>query len=210
MIKLKQLLVEGRYDNITTQLSRQIVNAIKSNQAQGEIDFEFPATKPISIDGLADLEFTPEIKLIYTIKYSKRFKMNFDIYGQADDETIELAITVNPNALPDLYSEIVPIIKDAIRHEIEHVAQNLLNRPESERFEKIPQDDFFAYLTAKHEVPAFVRGLYKQAKTRRVPMYQMIDKFLQDYAHRLTSDEQSRVKIIWTDYARKHLPKAQL
>lgn len=210
MIKLKQLLIEGRYDNITTQLSRQIINAIKNGQTEGEIDFEFPATKPISIDGLPDLEFTPELKLIYTINYRKRFKMNFDIYGQADDETIELVMVVNTNALPELYSEIVPTIKDAIRHEMEHVAQNLLDRPDSEKYESIPQDDFFAYLTAKHEVPAFVRGLYKQAKTRRVPLYQIIDKFLQDYAHRLKSGEQEKIKTIWTDYARKHLPKAQL
>lgn len=210
MIKLKQLLMEGRYDQITTQLSRQLINAIKSKQKSGEVDFDFPATKPISIDGLPDLEFNPEVKLIYNIKYLKNFKMNFDIYGQADDETIELAITVNPNALPDLYSEIVPIVKDAIRHELEHVAQNLLDRPESERYESIPADDFFAYLTAKHEVPAFVRGLYKQAKTRKQPMHQVIDRFLQDYTHRLKPDEQDQVRTIWTDYARRHLPKAQL
>ena len=58
MIKLKHLLIEGRYDLITTQLSRALLDAIKSKIKQGEIQFQFPTKTAISIDGLSDLEFT--------------------------------------------------------------------------------------------------------------------------------------------------------
>lgn len=209
MLGLKDILHESRYDGLTTKLTRELIDAIKSKDKRGEIYFEFPVKKRISIDGLSDLDYTPELTLMYYIKYNKNFKMGFDIYGQADDETIELSMTINPNSLPGIYSEIVPILKDAIRHEIEHVAQNLLSRPSSERFEKIPKDDFFKYLTAKHEVPAFVRGLYKQAKTRRVPLSKMFDKFFTDYKKRLDSKDIERVRNIWTAYAKKNLPAAQ-
>lgn len=209
MLGLKDILHESRYDGLTTKLTRELIDSIKSKDKRGEIYFEFPVKKRISIDGLSDLDYTPELTLMYYIKYNKNFKMGFDVYGQADDETIQLSMTINPNSLPGIYSEIVPILKDAIRHEIEHVAQNLLSRPSSERFEKIPKDDFFKYLTAKHEVPAFVRGLYKQAKTRRVPLSKMFDKFFTDYKKRLDSKDIERVRNIWTAYAKKNLPAAQ-
>ncbi len=209
MIKLKHLLIEGRYDSITTQLSRELLDAIKTKTKQGELQFQFPTKTAISIDGLSDLEFSPEINLLYKIKYNSKFKMGFDVYGQADDESIELAMTINPTYVPKIYSEIVPILKDAIRHELEHVAQNLLNRPDSEKYERIPPGDFVKYLTAKHEVPAFVRGLYKQAKTRRIPLSQMFDLFFMDYTKRINKQDAEYVKNIWIDYAKRNLPKAQ-
>lgn len=209
MIRLRQLLIEGRYDAVTTELSRELIRAIKGKSKKGLIGFDFPVKKKIQIDGLDDLEFTPEMELKYQIKYDKNFDMGFDVYGQADDEMIELSMVVNTDMLPGLYSEIVPILKDAIRHEIEHIAQNILDRPDSEKYEITPKGDYFRYFTARHEVPAFVRGLYKQAKTRKVTMTTVIDKFLKDYSHTMTPAESEKVRQIWTDYAKRNLPKAQ-
>lgn len=209
MIRLKYLLIEGRYDDMTTQLSRELIRMIKKKSKRGRIDFDFPVKKRVKIDGLEDLEFASEISLKYQIEYDDDFVMGFDVYGQADDELIELSLVVNPNKLPGLFSEIVPILKDAIRHELEHVAQNNLERPDSERYEVTPKGDYYRYFTARHEIPAFVRGLYKQAKTRRYPLDQIIDKFLQDYSHTMTSQQSDKVRKIWTDYAKRNLPKAQ-
>ncbi len=208
MMQLKQLLIEGRYDAVTTALSRELIDLIKRNRKRGKITFDFPAAKKINIADY-DLQYSPEIDLKYTIEYDENFKMGFDIYGQADDEEIELFMKIDPNALPDLFSEIVPTLKDAIRHELEHVAQNLLDRPSSERYQKIPKDDSFKYFTARHEIPAFVRGLYKGAKTRKKSMSWMIDKFLKDYAHTMTPNQIEKVRQVWTDYAKRNLPKAQ-
>lgn len=209
MIKLIHLLVEGKYDAVTTQLSRELIRAIKKKSKKGKFIFNFPVKQRVKIDGLNDLEFNQEITLKYDIEYDNEFLMGFDVYGQADDEMIELSMVVNYNMLPGLYSEIVPILKDAIRHELEHVAQNNLERPDSERYESTPKGDYYRYFTARHEIPAFVRGLYKQAKTRRYPLDAIIDKFLQDYSHTMTSQESEKVRKIWTDYAKRNLPKAQ-
>lgn len=209
MIKLQQLIIEGRYDSVTTELSRALIQALKKKSKRGKIYFDFPVKQRIKIDGLQDMEFNQEILLKYDIEYDNEFIMGFDIYGQADDEMIELSLTINPSKLPGLFSEIVPILKDAIRHELEHVAQNNLDRPDSERYERTPKGDYYRYFTARHEIPAFVRGLYKQAKTRRYPLDVIIDKFLSDYSHTLTSDESEKVRKIWTDYAKRNLPKAQ-
>ena len=209
MIRLRQLLIEGRYDAVTTELSRELIQAIKKKSKRGTIVFDFPAKKKINIGGINDLEFTPEIDLKYKIEYDTKFDMGFDIYGQADDEMIEFSIKINPDKLPGLFSEIVPILKDAIRHEIEHVAQNNLDRPDSERYERTPKGDYFKYFTARHEIPAFVRGLYKQAKTRKRPFDIVLDKFLSDYSHTMSVPEAEKVRQIWIDYAKRNLPKAQ-
>jgi hypothetical protein len=197
------------YNSITTQLSRELVNSIKSKAKKGAIAFDFPKTIPFLIDTLDDLRYSPEIELRYTIKYSNKFKMGFDIYGQADDDSIELYITLNPKYAPKIYSEIIPVIKDAVRHELEHVAQNLLPRPASEKYEYVKSTMFSDYLTARHEIPAFVRGLYKQAKTRRLPLSQIFDLFFNDYEERIGQDRIENVRQIWTDYAKRNLPKAQ-
>lgn len=209
MIRLRHLLIEGRYDAVTTQLTRELIAAIKKKSKKGLITFDFPVKKRIKIDGLQDLEFSEEISLKYDIEYDTNFVMGFDVYGQADDEMIELSMVVNYNKLPNLFSEIIPILKDAVRHELEHVAQNNLDRPDSERYEKTPQGDYYRYFTARHEIPAFVRGLYKQAKTRRYPLDDMIDKFLADYSHTMTTPQSKKVRQIWLDYAKKNLPKAR-
>lgn len=196
------------YDGLTTLLSRHLVNSIKKREKKGEILFDFPGKKSIHIEDLHVSEFTPEITVQYKIKYDKKSEIVFDIYGQADDETIELEMIINPNYLHNKFSEIIPIIKDAIRHELEHVAQNNLYRPESERYEKISIGSFFKYLTAKHEIPAFVRGMYKGAKTMKVPFSKYLDNFIDVYSERLTEIEQDNVRHIWSDYAKRNLPKA--
>lgn len=209
MIRFMQLLIEGRYDAVTTHLTRELVSSIKKNIRKGEITFDFPVKKRIKIDGLPDLEFNNEIVLKYNIKYDSKFSMGFDIYGQADDELIELSMVINKKMLPELFSEIIPIIKDAVRHELEHVAQNNLNKPDSERYEKTPKGDYYRYFTARHEIPAFVRGLYKQAKTRKQPLDTVIDRFISDYSHTLTDTQAAKVRHIWLDYAKLNLPKAR-
>lgn len=209
MIKLIHLLIEGKYDAVTTQLSRELIRAIKKESKRGKLIFNFPVKQRITIAGVDDFEFSQEITLKYQIEYDNEFMMGFDVYGQADDEMIELAMTVNNDMLPGLYSEIVPILKDAIRHELEHVAQNNLERPDSEKYEQTPEGDYYRYFTARHEIPAFVRGLYKQAKTRKITMSDVIDKFLQDYSHTMTRQQSDNVRKIWTDYAKRNLPKAQ-
>jgi hypothetical protein len=209
MLQFKQLLIEGRYDAVTTALTRELVSAIKQKTKNGRIAFDFPIKRKVTIGDYSDLEYSPEIELEYRIQYKKNFEMGFDIYGQADDEEIQLVMTINPKLIPNLFSEIVPTLKDAIRHELEHVAQNLLDRPAAEKYQKVSTDNFFKYVTARHEIPAFVRGLYKAAKTRRRPMNVLIDKFLNDYSDKLTPAQSEKVRQIWTDYAMRNLPKAQ-
>jgi hypothetical protein len=198
----------ARYDSVIKHLTHNVMRSIKQSAKKGKVCFEFPKTTSVTIDDW-DLEFAPEITLKYLIKYDSDFPLDFDIYGHADDESIEFAIIVNPLKGETIFSDIVPILKDALRHEIEHVAQNLLDRPKSERYEKVDDSNFSKYLTARHEIPAYVRGLYKQAKTRKLPLSKMFDWYFEDYAHLLSDKEISTVRTAWTGYAKNHLPAAQ-
>ena len=68
----------------------------------------------------------------------------------------------------------------------------------------------FDYLTLDYEVPAFVQGLYKKAKTKKITLDQAIDEFLDERVEELSFDESKKVKQIYLNWAKENLPKAQI
>jgi len=215
---IEQLIIKGRYDQITTQSSRVLINMVKKGRKRGK--FELVLNRLATMDILDDVTFKVPINVIvsFKIQYDETDPNAFDVAGFADDDSIDLAITINPKYFPEAFSNLVPTIKEAMRHELEHVAQANGLRPSSEDFEdcnmnfvelKDPQHHLGRYFLLKHEVPAFVRGLYKAAKTRRETIDVTINHFLKDYAHRLKSGDQKRIRSVWFDYAKKNLPNAQ-
>jgi hypothetical protein len=203
------LLIEGRYDYITTYISKLIVSMIKNTDKYDTFDVMFKTVK--DVDGV---EVPLIISVDVSIIYNKKFKLDFDMYATSSDDDIKLELVINPNSLPQSLSEIIATLKETIRHELEHVAQFNDLRPDSESFEKIikapgdPESKMAQYLLLKHEVPAFVRGLYKKAKTIKKPLDIVIDDFFKDYKSRLKKSDIPRIKKVWIQYAKQKLPKA--
>jgi len=114
---------------------------------------------------------------------------------------------INPEFFPMAYNNLNAELKEMFRHEIEHVAQ--------QNFEgKAPWDSrddttYEEYLLLSQEVPAYVYGLYKRAKTKRIPLDMAFEEFYNDMKHNFTSKYGwAQVKKIWTDYAKKNIKTA--
>ena len=209
---LEENLNEGRYDEEVLKQSRFVINKFKEEfgkEFKGESDKSYigwlkgtpiqkKKSKEFQLNYKLDLEFVPNKDLEL---------MPFDIYANAGPNSIYIKIVYNPDLFPEAYNELTYEVKDAIRHELEHVGQYEFDKdayPGGENLEG------FDYYTAEEEIPAFVQGLYKQAKTRKLPLSQIFDEFLADRSAELTDKEEELIKLIWTDYAIQNLPATQL
>ena len=196
-------LDEGRYDAEVTMISRMIINVFKDSLGK-EVTETFE-----DAGQLRGESYNLELYLRPT---------DFDILGPTpfiinaagDEDNIAIQINYQPELFPDAFSELIPELKDAIRHELEHTSQF--------RFDKgvmpdgIDQDDLdlVDYLTLDYEIPAFVQGIYKQAKTKKITFLQALQDFLDERADELTPDEEAKIKKIYTAWAKKNLPAAQI
>ena len=202
-------LEEGRYDQEVLKQSRFVINKFRE-----EFGKEYEGSEKKSFIGYVGGKKKP-----VTYKLELYFyPTDFDTLGPTpyiinagagDEPMIYIQVNYNPDSFPKAYSELVPEIKDALRHEIEHISQYSFNKgvmPDG-----IDQDDLplFDYLTLDYEIPAFVQGLYKSAKTKKITLTKAIQDFLDDRAEELSSEEEAEVMKIWTDWAKKNLPAAQ-
>lgn len=196
-------LDEGRYDAEVTMLSRMIINVFKDHLDK-KLETTFEDVGELS-DGPYDLELYS-----YPTDFDKLGPLPFIVSGAGDEDGIAIQINYQVDRFPNAYNELVPELKDAIRHELEHVAQF--------RFDKgiapsdIDQDDLplFDYLTLDYEIAAFVQGLYKKAKTKKISFTAAVDEFLDERIEELTPKEAEKIKQIYINYAKKNLPTAQI
>jgi hypothetical protein len=197
---LRRKLYEGRYDQETLMQSRFIVNLFKAN---------FNKFTEESTEGnIGGVEY--ELDYIFEPNIKKVGPLPFIIDGEADDDTLQIKIIYNPEKFPEAYTDLIPEIKDTIRHELEHIAQFNFSKGVNPNSQKLSQYTWFQYFTFDHEIPAFAQGLYKRAKTKRISFTKAVNEFLINYLDVLTDEEEIKVKQIWTNWAKENLPAAQL
>ena len=201
-------LNEGRYDKITNMASSAIFNKWKQDYESGadasryEETFE---TDDLSIDIDANISFIPGSGKPVTD-------------GGADAETgyIEVRFEVDPERLPESWSEISMNLKDVIRHEIEHLTHG---EGYNENPAKLMPDDQFirdmitadllpkaAYFKLEKEIDANLQGMYLRAKKEKRPFREVIDDYLDDQD--ITSKEKEEILDLWrTRLSALNLPK---
>ena len=107
----KETLDEGRYDTISNQISGDIFNHWKSNMSEGSI---FYKNTYIFEDDEIEVEATLDL-----LPNSNNYKVDGGAYSEEDLISVEFKI--DPELLPDSWSEISMDLKDVVRHEIEHL-----------------------------------------------------------------------------------------
>ena len=201
---LRRKLYEGRYDAETLIASRFIINVFKDN---------FGKTFEETFEEAGELEnILYDIELyFYPTDFNKLGPNPFIINAGADDDSMFIQINYQPKMFPKAYNELVPEIKDAIRHELEHIAQFNFNKGVKGDLNKDQKGlSTFEYLTLDYEIPAHVQGIYKNAKTRKISFTQALQDFIDSKAEELSNDQGNKITQIYTDYARKNLPAAQI
>lgn len=242
MISMQVLLIEGRYDSLVTALSREILTLIKSSYAATrQPDGKFAGTKiyfrktdsvPEILDDAAQkhilfkeventtipVEFYLQVKVQW-IEGLGDFRVGGDAYNESGRDAstpplIEIRFKMDPADYPQILSEVAMDLRDALRHEIEHVTQSgwntiagkyiasdaaMRNRIESGTAPP------WKYFVLPKEIPAMLQGLYNKAKKSKQPFRNIIDNYLSGWIHsnHITPDEKEKILSIWRSY----LPK---
>jgi len=239
MISLKKIIVEGRYDSIVTGLSRKLLEVTKQSYAavknpNGEFAGEKIYYESDAPDIRSDecphiffeeienmdipLEFYLQLKVLW-IKGLGAMDADGNAYNEttrnaADPPLIEILLKLDPEYYPNIMSEVSMIIRDLLRHEIEHLTQSGWNtvdgkyiasdQPMRRKIEtgKLPAARYF---TLPKETPAMLQGMYMKAKKSRMPFKQVVNDYLDRFVADNTISETDKQQII--DTWRTYLPK---
>ena len=197
-------LDEGRYDAEVTTISRMVINYFKE---------VFGKEVSETFEDAGELKGEPYDLEVYFIPsdFDTLGPLPFVVNAAGDEEAIAIQINYQEESFPEAYNELIPELKDAIRHELEHTSQFRFNKdayPEdTDKQDKLPLVD---YLTLDYEIPAFVQGIYKKAKTKKIPFTDALDEFLDERLDELTPAEVAKVRKTYIAYAKKNLPAAQI
>lgn len=214
--QVSTILNEGRYDAI----SGVIVDAVWKSVRDSKKDYE---ENPIENEvvvynypaNFKDIKF--ELQIIINRIIGDNFAYRVD--GASDLGFIMIKLDINPKVEPKLYNEINPKLQDVARHEIEHLNQfegktekQKITPPEIRK--KIQEDPSKTaeYFLLPDEIPAMVHGLYRMAKTKKIPIVDAFESYL-DYFVNVENviSELDKEKIMdeWIDFAKKYIPQAK-
>ena len=224
-MRLTELLKEGMYDRLVGQINKDVFRTIKAAMAgsgtqQKPKKFKgyevrkdpMPTTKIGDLlnsekrnlyvgeysDNVSGVDVEVELKFAVTEDGVEKGKFYIDGSAETDEEfpSIEVQIAVHPEDGERIFSKIQPVLRDLVRHEIEHLTHG--NKSASAKYSKIMRGDlamrrkiksnpelYYKYFLLPKEVDANIHGLYSKAKTMKQPYQKVVD----DYLNSLVDDE---------------------
>jgi cytidyltransferase-like protein len=195
-------LQEISYDGETTIQSRYIINQLKASLGT--------YYEEETVGNLNGIEYTLEFKL-NPVKSKDLGSTPYLLDAAGGKNSIELVINYIPSSLPQSFNDLIAELKDTLRHELEHVGQEnfekgvKINPSKNDTDLSLPE-----YLTLDYEIPAFIKGLIKKAKTKKITLGQAIDEFFLERAEEISYEEEAYVKRKWAEWVKKNLPKTPL
>lgn len=217
-MKLTQILLEGMYDRLVGQINKDVFRTIKAAMG-GSGTQEKPKKykgyevrkDPMPTTKIGDL-LNSEKRSLYVGEYSDsvsgvdvevelKFAVTEDgvpkggywVDGSAETDeefpSIEIQIAIHPEDGERTLSKIQPVLRDLVRHEIEHLTHG--NKSASAKYSKIMRGDlamrrkiksnpelYYKYFLLPKEVDANIHGLYSKAKTMKQPYQKVVDDYL--------------------------------
>jgi len=212
MIKLIQIIQELTGQERTREeyvlnLSRDVINAFKTGQGRYRDSFDFTR-------GDERAEVYLDFKFIKRPKQEYAFSIagSFGPAKKGSTDILEAIVEYNPKMFPNAMNAFVAEIKETLEHEIEHVGQQTFEDMYiiSNRYDEplaYPEDGpqaptHYLYLTSNREVPAYVKGLVKRARTKDITFDQALEEYYADYrdTFALYNTDWSKVKQVWMDW----------
>lgn len=216
----KDILLEmGRYDSLTRRISNDIFSEIKKSEGElGITRIELPWDIKEIPAYSHESGLVIEVALVIsrtkdTILYGNRELPYYVFTYIADDDSIVVEVSLDELYGKSFYEEIIYKINEDIRHEIEHLLQEMgagdregLDLKNSSNYETT-----FDHHKDKGEVAALVHGFYRRAKLEKKPidiiMLEDLNKDILD--GRITVEEADKLIQLWIKYSMNNLPKAQ-
>ena len=223
------LLSEGVLEKETTQLSRAVISAFKKHYpkawkggAQGAILLQKGNTMLLQryqqrrlVATWADLELPEDFPIKNVMVYIAPGEKSSagGRYSRKDDFLGVQAFVKMDGDQPDI-NDMIPHLKGLIRHELEHSSQDSPN-PSGVMWNKL--DSVLNYFTDPTETPAWVAGIYKQAKTSGLPFSKVVDYYMDKWREMMADyhsdaaiqDVLEQIRANWMAEAKRRFPKAQ-
>ena len=222
-MKLKEILLEGMYDRLVGEINKDLFKTIKSamvgsgTQQKPKKYKGYEVRKdPMPTMKMGDL-FNSEKRSLYVGEYSdnvsgidvevelkfavtedgvQKGKFYIDGSAETDEEypSIEVQIAVHPEDGEKMFSKIQPVLRDLVRHEIEHLTHgkgsagakaSKVMRGDLAMRAKIRgnEENYYKYFLLPKEVDANIHGLYSKAKTIKQPYQKVVDDYLDSLVH---------------------------
>jgi len=215
MIKFKHLIErltgnEKTREEYVLKLSREIVNAFKSGTARFKTNFDYSRGDETT-EVVVDIKFykRPKQDIAFSIAAGYGVRV---FYKNSNEDALEMTIEYNPKDFPRAMNAFVSEIKEVVEHEFEHVGQQNFEELYivSNRYDQplaYPEDSpqaptHYLYLISNREVPAYVKGLVKRARTNKISFEQAVDAYYRDYVDtfKLYGTDWSAVRKIWMNW----------
>lgn len=182
------IILEAATDNAVNQISRFIVNQFKKRESAIE-DFIFER---------AGEEIVLQISLF--IEEVEDFNHPFSIEASSEWDEIDFLIEYREDAFPKQMPNLVAEVKETIEHEMVHVLQTFFE-DESVIFSK--NDNNLDYLTSNQEIPAYVKGLIKRARHKKITLDAAMEEWFDENVLKFDNPKEDweKVKSVWMDYA---------
>jgi hypothetical protein len=189
----KKIIKERKSDELSLNISRLIINQFKNKE-----DFEFDNIYFERGDEYASFD----LKVTYV--EDKQLDEPFSIHAEADMQEMEIEIIYNPKSFPEHMNDLVAEIKETVEHELEHIEQQNFDDMYVYDDEE-HEGDNFKYLTSKTEIPAYVRGLIKRSKTKKISLEDAMEEWFKENKKKFDNPEKEwkKVKRIWMNHAKK-------
>ena len=201
----KKIILERKSDELSMQLSREVIKHFKKDKDFELYDLRFDRGDEYAVFDFK-CYFLEDIDL----------EDPFSIHAEADMEEIYIEITFNPQSFPKSMNDLVAEVKETIEHELEHVEQQNFEDMEFERQDDIEDDEEeeynFKYLTSNVEIPAYVRGLIKRSKTKKITLSDAMEEWFKENKRKFKDPKKDwpKVKKVWTTYANKMRSKERV
>jgi len=223
-----------RLDRYATDFSREIIKALKDEDLRSYIESNGEATFTLVADLLEDLKWVRDIIVNVKISdleddHSIIVHGSYDWILDAPEEDRQLSDVYVNIEFPQLYtnkdfSELIPKLKETLRHELEHSGQptEMLKKV----YEKIPDKEIWKtlqtakdYYTSESEVKGHVAGVYKRAKTEKQPIGELLDNIINEiyytglnygYAEEELTPLVRRIRELWRYYLMSRYPHAKI
>ena len=198
------LINEGRYDSLTRNVVRDIMDDWKSqfDGSNGKLEFNEDYES-----GVIDFE----LYAVLTVKETKYGLYKVD--GGADPlrkpAYLEIKFQVDPRDLPQKWEDIYMDLTDVVRHELEHMTQQGTNVIASKemaddellrnliKLKFLPKSDYYKL---EQEVDAMLQGMYLKAKKSKTPFIEVINDYF-DKA-RVSKKDRQDILDLWRQRAK--------
>lgn len=227
-----EAIIKGRaLERYSTLLSRSIVNSLKDEDIQETFNTSGAATYMLDVPEVTDdIDYLSHV--FVKLRQSDRVSVDAAygyILDATEEERKDSDITVNVG-LPKNYQEdlsfmtaFVPELKDTLRHELEHSSQSTEELMTLQR--KVPDSNIWKniqtaedYYLSDVETAAHVTGIYKKAKTYKLPVTTVMDHNLEQIYYTGLSYEtdpeqleslMNRISKKWANYLFDRYPRAK-